>query len=333
MTEEAGSMDGDIPEKAIELPQSIRLACSTARAVGWLILTASLTKVSVLLPAGILLPMAPKAAGKLALMTYPFWCLAVAGALCLIRQRAIGFYLIYAYLTVSLFGMGVPFLAGFSFFPLLEKVAHVGPLQPWLHFGFNLLVVLVLAWSHYHLSPADAWLRKPRRLVAVGLVGALVFAGGLWRQRFDYVNGSIPSPMELPVIGSVLGDFEVHGPLEVCSMAHPAIDGLITVFSGISDREQITRLATQFQLKLIDRHEGWQKMLPVLKSWRLSELRFPREFGPDALHFSGRVPGYRKLTIQLCWRPEDRRFCGQVFGIVSRQSIQVDDRRNVRAAQ
>jgi len=84
------------------------------------------------------------------------------------------------------------------------------------------------------------------------------------------------------------------------------------VFSGIAEREQITRLTAQLQLKLIDREEGWKKMLPVLKSWRLSELRFPREFGLDALHYSGRVPGHRKLTIQLCWRPEDRRFCGQV---------------------
>jgi len=55
-------------------------------------------------------------------------------------------------------------------------------------------------------------------------------------------------------------------------------------------------------------------MLPLLKSWRLNELRFPREFGPDSLHYGGRVPGHRKLTIQLCWRPADRRFCAQVFG-------------------
>ena len=61
-------------------------------------------------------------------------------------------------------------------------------------------------------------------------------------------------------------------------------------------------------------------MLPLLKSWRLNELRFPREFGPDSLHYGGRVPGHRKLTIQLCWRPEDRRFCAQVFGLATRQS-------------
>ena len=69
-------------------------------------------------------------------------------------------------------------------------------------------------------------------------------------------------------------------------------------------------------------------MLPVLKSWRLNELRFPREFGPDALHYSGRVPGHRRLTIQLCWRPEDRGFCGEIFGMLSRQSIPVDNRSN-----
>ena len=69
-------------------------------------------------------------------------------------------------------------------------------------------------------------------------------------------------------------------------------------------------------------------MLPLLKSWRLNELRFPREFGPDSLHYGGRVPGHRKLTIQLCWRPEDRRFCAQVFGLATRQSIQADNRRN-----
>ena len=328
MPDQAGSVDGDTPQETIPLPKRLQAASTTARAIGWLILTAALTKIGVLIAPLILLPVAPKAAGLLALMTYPFWCLVVAGALCLSRQRTVGFYLIYAYLAVSLFGMSVPFLSGFSFFPLLEKIAHLGPLQPCLHFGFNFLVVLVLAWSHYQLSPADAWLRKPRRVLAVALVGAIIFAGGIWRQRFDYVNGSVSSPMELPVVGRVLGDFEVRGPLEVCSMAHPAIDGLITVFSGMSEREQITGLATQLQLKLIEREEGWKKMLPLLKSWRLNELRFPRQFGPDALHFSGRVPGHHKLTIQLCWRPEDRRFCGQVFGIVSRQNIQVDNRRN-----
>lgn len=231
-------MAGDTPEETIELPKRLQAASSTGRAIGWLILTAALTKIGTLIPPWILLPVAPKAAGMLALLTYPFWCLAVAGAVCLIRQRTVGFYLIYTYLAVSLFGIGVPFLVGFSFFPLLERIAHLGPMQPFLHFGFNLLVAVVLAWSHYHLSPADAWLRKPRRVIAAGLVGAVIFAGGLWRQRFDYVNGPVSSPMELPVIGSVLGDFEVHGSLEVCSMAHPAINGLTTVFSGMADREQ-----------------------------------------------------------------------------------------------
>ena len=159
-------------------------------------------------------------------------------------------------------------------------------------------------------------------------MGAVIFADGLWRQRFDYVNGSVSSAMELPVIGSALGEFKVSGPLELCSMAYPAINGLTTVFSGIAEREQITRLTAQLQLKLIDREEGWKKMLPVLKSWRLSELRFPREFGLDALHYSGRVPGHRKLTIQLCWRPEDRRFCGQLFGVVTRQAIQAEYQPN-----
>jgi hypothetical protein len=296
--------------------------------VGWLILTAALTKIGALIPPLLLLPVAPKAAGMLALMIYPFWCLAVAGAIHLIRQRTVGFYLIYGYFAVSLFGIAIPFLAGFSFFPFLERIAHLGPLQALLHFGFNLLVVVVLAWAHYHLSPADAWLRQPRRVIAVGLVVAVMFSAGLWRQRFDYVNGSVSSAMELPVIGSVLGDFKVSGPLELCSMAYPAINGLTTVFSGIAEREQITRLATQFQMKLIDREEGWKKMLPILKSWRLNELRFPREFGPDALHYSGRVPGHRKLTIQLCWRPEDRRFCGQVLGVVTREAIQADYQPN-----
>ena len=111
-------------------------------------------------------------------------------------------------------------------------------------------------------------------------------------------------------------------------MAHPGINGLTSVFTGMADREEITRLAARLQLNLIDREEGWKKMLPILRSWRLNELRFPREFGRDALHYSGRVPGHRKLTIQLCWRPEDRRFCGQVFGMLTRQSIPADNRRN-----
>jgi len=59
----------------------------------------------------------------------------------------------------SLFGIGVSFLAGFSFFPLLERIAHLGPMQPVLHFGFNLLVIVVLLWSHYHLAPATCLFR------------------------------------------------------------------------------------------------------------------------------------------------------------------------------
>ncbi|MCW5551888.1 MAG: hypothetical protein KIS67_06930 [Verrucomicrobiae bacterium] len=105
-------------------------------------------------------------------------------------------------------------------------------------------------------------------------------------------------------------------------MEHPGANGLIAVFAGVADRGQVERLAERLRLTHIDREEGWRKMLPVLKSWRLSESRFPREFGPDALHFSGRIPGQRKLQFQLCWRPADHRFCGQLFGIVGRHGDQ-----------
>jgi hypothetical protein len=116
----------------------------------------------------------------------------------------------------------------------------------------------------------------------------------------------------------VFAGFETRGPVEVCCMEHPASNGLMAVFAGESESEQVERLAARLQLTHIDREEGWRKMLPVLRSWRLSESRFPREFGPEALHFNGRLPGQRKLQFQLCWRPADERFCGQLFGIVGR---------------
>src|SRR2546423_10520336 len=137
MSEQAGSVAGDTPEESIKLPKPLRTASATERGVGWLILTAALTKIGVLIPPWILLPLAPKAAGMLALMTYPFWCLAVAGAVCLVRHRTIGFYLIYTYLAVSLFGIGVPFLAGFSFFSFLGRFAPLRPLPPILPFSFQ----------------------------------------------------------------------------------------------------------------------------------------------------------------------------------------------------
>ncbi len=265
-------------------------------------------------------------------MTLPFWCLAVAGALGLILKRTCGFYLVYAYVAVSLYGIGIPFLAGFSFFPLLERIVHLGPLQPHLHFAFNLTVALALIWAHRRLSPADAWLRRPQRMIAAGAIGVLLLAGGLWRQRFHYLNRALPTVTELPVVGSLFSGFETRGSVEVCFMEQPAADGLIAVFSGMAEGGQIKHLATRLKLTSIDREEGWQKMLPVLKTWRLGETRFPREFGPDALHYSGRVPGQRKLQFQLCWRPADQRFCGQLFGIAGRQESDAKEPRHTPAS-
>lgn len=236
----------------------------------------------------------------------------------LILKRTWGFYLVGGYVAVSLDGIGLTFLAGFSFLPLLEKVVQLRPLQPFLHFAINFTVALALVWAHRHVGPADAWLRRPRWVIAVAVIGALLLAGGLWCQQSHYLNQPLGSASELPVVGSILAGFETRGPVNVCSMEHLGANGLITVFAGVAEREQVEHLAERVRLTLIDREEGWRKMLPVLKSWRLSESRFPREFGADALHFSGRIPGQRKLQFQLCWRPADQRFCGQLFGMVGR---------------
>lgn len=276
----------------------------------------------------ILWTVSPKAAATLALLTVPFWCLAVAGAVGLILKRTWGFYLVYAYIVVSLYGIGIPFLAGFSFLPLLEKIVHLGPLQPYLHLAFNFTVALALSWAHRCLSPADAWLRQPQRVMIVAVVGGLLLAGGLWRQRFHHLNQPLASVAELPVVGGVFAGFETRGPVEACIMEHPGANGLIAVFAGVAEREQVERLAERLQLTHIDREEGWRKMLPVLRSWRLNESRFPREFGADALHFSGRIPGQRKLQFQLCWRPADQRFCGQLFGIVGHPSAPAEAGRH-----
>lgn len=324
MPERVISETRDGPDAAPELPGPLQIASSFARAVGWLILAAATTKTSALIAPFILLPVSTKAATSLALMTLPFWCLAVAGALGLILKRTWGFYLVYAYIAVSLYGIGIPFLAGFSFFPLLEQVVHLGPLQPYLHLAFNLTVALALLWAHHRLSSADAWLHRPQWVMAVGAIGVVLLAGGLWRQRFHYLNQPLPTVTELPVIGHLFAGFETRGPVEVCFMEHPAANGLIAVFSGMAEGEQIKHLAVRLQLTSIEREEGWKKMLPVLKSWRLSETRFPRGFGSDALHYSGRIPGQRKLQFQLCWRPADQRFCGQFFGIVGRHDAHAE---------
>jgi hypothetical protein len=320
MLERASAEEPDAPEAQPESQGSAEVASHVARAAGWLILTAAITRIPALMAPLLLLAVSTKAAVTLALMTFPFWCLAAAGALGLILKRTWGFYAIYVYMAVSLYGLGIPFLAGFSFFPLLERLVHLGPLQPYLHLAFNLLVTLMLVWAHHGLGHADSWLRQPRRLLLAGLLAAVFFAGGLWRQRFHHLNRAVPTVTELPVVGSVFAGFETDGPVEVCSIRHPAVDGFIAVFAGVTEAGDISDLARRLELTSIDREEGWRKMLPVLKSWRMDETRFPREFGAGALHYSGRMPGHRKLQFQLCWRPEDRRFCGQIFGIVARQT-------------
>ncbi len=304
------------PDAAPKITDAQRVASAFAQAMGWLIFAAVTTKVPALVAVVYLFRVSVKAAALLGLMTVPFWCLAFAGAIGLILKRTWGFYLVYAFTAVSLFGIGVPFLAGFSFFPLLERILHLGPLQSLLHLGCNLSLTLALMWAHRQLSRADAWLRRPRLVLTAGVIGVLLFAAGLWRNRFHYVNRAVPAASALPVVGHVFAGFETRGPVEVCSIEHPALDGLITVFSGVAEGEQVKQLATRLRLTDIDREEGWKKMLPVLKSWRLNETRVPRDFGADALHYSGRVPGHRKLQFQLCWRPGDDRFCGQLFGKV-----------------
>ncbi|MCW5551887.1 MAG: hypothetical protein KIS67_06925 [Verrucomicrobiae bacterium] len=174
----------------------------SAQTAGWLILAAAATKTSAILAPFILWSASPKAAITLAMMMVPFWCLAVAGAVGLILKRTWGFYLVYGNVAVSLYGIGVPFLAGFSFFPLLEKVVHLGPLQPYLHFAFNFTVALALVWAHRNLSSDDAWLHRPQWVMAALVTGALLLAGGLWRQRFHYSNQPLVSASELPVVGS-----------------------------------------------------------------------------------------------------------------------------------
>jgi hypothetical protein len=201
MLERAISASVGQPDPVPELPVAVLVAGSLTRATGWLILAAAATKTSAIVVPFILWTVSPKAAAALALMTVPFCCLAVAGAVGLILKRAWGFHLVYAYVVVSLYGIGIPFLAGFGFFPFLEKIVHLGPLQPYLHLAFNFTVALALIWAHRRLSPADAWLRQPQWVMTAAVVGALLLAGGLWRQRFHYLNQPVASVAELPTVG------------------------------------------------------------------------------------------------------------------------------------
>jgi hypothetical protein len=294
-----------------------RFAASLTNILGWIILVAALSKSAVVILPFMLMSVAGKAAAALALLSVPAWLLTVVGAVGLIRNRLWGYHVIYALTVVSTFGMRVSFLSGLPMVPFLDRVVS-GPLTPYFNLVANLAITLVLMWAHYQLSDATAWWKRGWRLWFVAGLAALVIAVTAWVNRFQYVNRSVAFASEVPVLGAVLAGFKTRGTLDVCTMqtALPR-SGVLGVFSGTAEQGEIGALADRLKLTVIDREEGWRKTLPLLKSWKLDEARFPRDFGTNALRYSGRVPGHPKLNFQLCWRPADQRFVGQIVGIVS----------------
>ena len=59
------------------------------------------------------------------------------------------------------------------------------------------------------------------------------------------------------------------------------------------------------------------KLLGLVKTWRLEPEAFAAEFGPEDLRYSGRLKGQGKTVLQVCLRKSDGRFTAQWLGTQS----------------
>lgn len=117
-------------------------AFTTACYAGWLMLAAAIAQWRILEVPLMMFSLKTSTGILVSLITYPIWICAVIGAIGLIRGRTWGFYLVYASLTLSIFGWKVPFLP-------LVKLLLPKENWGWIMFTINLFVVALLAFCHY----------------------------------------------------------------------------------------------------------------------------------------------------------------------------------------
>ena len=86
------------------------------------------------------------------------------------------------------------------------------------------------------------------------------------------------------------------------------------VCSGTATADAVEAFAREQGLKAIPADKQ-NKMLPLLRTWRLDPEQFAAKFQPADLRFSGRLKGQGKTNFQICFRKADGRFTAQWFGV------------------
>ena len=177
------------------------------------------------------------------------------------------------------------------------------------------MVILTLAWAQWRLAgeaePAVA--ARLRRVAAVAAV-LVVLVNGVWASQFRWGRGEAATAADLPVAGAALTSLKTSGPLPFAYFQSRWQEGLMLVCSGTATTEGVEAFAQEQGLTAIPADKQ-NKLLPLLRAWRLDKEQFAAEFGPGDLRFSGRLKGQGKTNFQICFRKADGRFTAQWFGV------------------
>jgi hypothetical protein len=233
---------------------------------------------------------------------------ALLGGLGLMWGRMFGYYLVYASLFFSALGGRV------SFVPLLDIIVRIPLHTEDIVLAANIIIVLVLAWEHWHEIELE--LDPPKeKLLRLSLIASLLlaFAAQTYtRSGIHKQHGTASSITELPLIGQSLAPLETKGPIEFYSV-HLRAGFLTLVTSGATTEHAIEALADKHNLKPM-KPETQRKFLPQVRQWRLDPARFPTDFPADSLRYVGRFADHPKLILEICYRKSDNRFTAQVMG-------------------
>jgi len=304
---------------AVNPPQAAPVRSRLEELMSWagiIIMMAAVIKTTVIVAAVMLMTVSPQAGIALLLMALPTWTLTALGAGGLIFYRRWGFYLIYTALALTLFALNNGGLSGFSLLPWLDRLLRFGALTPYCVFAANLVFVLLLAVLHAALfSKTDLLIQNKIGLGVMGTVLVCLVGYGVTSSRFEFGDGPFAAPASLPHVGGELAAFSSQGPVDCHYIWLPSRKGLSMVFTGLSPEPNIQSLAAKLKLTAIGDQQYQQKMLGLLKSWKLEEGRFPGRFENQDLYYSGRLnAGRGRAVLQICWRRADQRFTAQIMG-------------------
>lgn len=288
-------------------------ARETARFLGWAMLAATVEqRLPAVMGIAALLGTATPVALTLLALLLPTLALSLVAGVGLILGRHWGFFFAYGAAVVGLWTSG---MAATNLLPFVQKALKLGPAEFLVTAIGNLIVILTLAWAQRRLAdesepPVAAKLRR----VAAGAAVLVVLVNGVWASQFRWGNGEAATTADLPVAGAALAALKTSGPLPFAYFQSRWQEGLMLVCSGKATADAVETFAREQGLTAIPADKQ-NKMLPLLRTWRLDGERFPAEFAPGDLRFSGRLKGQGKTNFQICFRKSDGRFTAQWFGV------------------